>query len=39
MIESKRPVVDFKKIVLDTELIIRDSSLRNKKHSATPIDT
>jgi LacI family transcriptional regulator len=39
MIESKRPVVDFKKIVLDTELIIRDSSLRNKKHSATPIAT
>lgn len=39
MIESKRPVVDFKKIVLDTELIIRESSRRNKKHSATPINT
>jgi len=31
MIESKRPVVDFKKIVLETELIIRDSSLKKGK--------
>ena len=31
MIESKRPVTDFKKIVLDTELIILRSSLRHAK--------
>ncbi len=30
LIESKRPVTDFKKRVLDTELKIRDSSLRTQ---------
>ena len=29
IIESKRPVVDFKTIILDTELIIRESSLKD----------
>jgi len=28
MIESKRPVVDFETKILDTELIIRESSLK-----------
>lgn len=28
MIESKRPVVDFETRILDTELIIRESSLK-----------
>jgi LacI family transcriptional regulator len=31
MIESKRPVVEFETKILDTELIIRESSKRNKK--------
>ena len=28
MIESKRPVIDFETRILDTELIIRESSLK-----------
>lgn len=31
MIESKRPVVDFETKILDTELIIRESSIKKKK--------
>jgi LacI family transcriptional regulator len=30
MIESKRPIVDFQTKVLDTELIIRESSLKKE---------
>lgn len=31
MIESKKPVVDFQTKILDTELIIRESSMKRKK--------
>ncbi len=31
MIESKRPVTDFETKILDTELILRESSMKKEK--------